>query len=452
MNKIQSTSAVLALLFLNATAATANTLIDVGTGFAPDTPPYGGPSPPEPPTWTLSSSCVDINKSGQAACQTQALGPRWRCGSTKICQSSATQVYLWNGVDLERYSTAEAKADTPLAMNNLGHIVGYEDLGAAAANTGRIWYDPFTRTSKAQPVTSINDHGDHIVSEDNEGQVFDSSDTEYPYPADLLQPFVVSNNGEVIGGQILQTFESEDFSPTGNEIPEVSGVGWLLDQAEADAIGTDDEGLYNVDGKLLWQMIFYRPDGVTNYSTVAHDVNDAGDFVAQYTFNELYSGQYCSHEGETPYVDNGGGSKVAPWACEGTNYASGTDAGGKAFLGINNIGDAVGVFTPGVFDNQTAAINHPWVWLRNAAGSWDEYNANDLLPAGSDYKVVAIRDINDQREIVGTCTNGAGEQRGCILQVNDQPLPPPVEPPALSSLCCLSRLSPPGLPVGPFLP
>lgn len=120
-----------------------------------------------------------------------------------------------------------------------------------------------------------------------------------------------------------------------------------------------------------------------------------------------------------------------PWICDSTDYNGGTYAGGKAFRGINNIGDAVGSFTPGAYSYQTEYMTHPWAWLRNAGGGWDEYDVNDLLPASSGYTVLAVQDINDNRQIVGTCVTDFDEVRGCIIDVTEPAIPADVVKPKI---------------------
>ena len=56
----------------------ANELIDVGVGNVPDYDPlYWDPTSGDP-AWTMSSTCVDINESGQAACR--SVHERWPMG------------------------------------------------------------------------------------------------------------------------------------------------------------------------------------------------------------------------------------------------------------------------------------------------------------------------------------------------------------------------------------
>lgn len=410
---------LLAVAVFASAPAYANSLTDVGVGAVPDFNPSHGTS------WSLSSTCIDINEAGEAACQARADGPRYRCGfhNAQWCSSKVYHVYRWEASGLVLMSNPASDYDVPLAMNSRGDIAGYHYPGAvypSEGGNGRIWSVPESPKALPYPVVSLNDAGKYILQSATAsggvvqygGTVHEADGTEIRYPGFGLRPFVIGNGGDVIGGQIVQEYVPE--TPTHDAIREVSGVGWLLTQAQVDALKRDEDGLIDDDGNRLWPGIYYRPTGFTNYTTTAGDVNDHGDFVFRYNFGGLYSGQYCTPDGE---------SNGLPWKCLGTNYQGGTYAGGKAFSGINNHGDAVGVFTPGVYQYQTSYPTHPWVWLRNAAGKWDEYNANDLLPADSGYTVLSVSDINDRRDIVGTCKTQSEDIRGCILHVTDPAIP-----------------------------
>ena len=408
----------------------ANTVIDVGVGAAPEYPPaYGA-------VWALSSNCVDINEIGEAACQTRATGPTYSCGfrGAQACSSKVYQVQRWNGVALTLMSDPAATSDVPLAMNSLGDIAGYsqeEEVYPAGGSNGRIWSAPQNPDIKSSVVIDINDHGDYVLQWadssggvlKHDGLVYGADGEEIPYAGSLLRPFVIGNNRHAVGGQVIQSFVQDIFSPTGDEVPDVSGVGWLYREDEVDTFPLNESGLFDVDGKIYWPVLFYRPEGFTTYETTVSDINDHGDFVARMEFGGLFSGRYCMAEGESTVRDTFGVTQTVPWQCESTNYNGGTYAGGKAFVGINNIGDAVGVFTPGAYSYQTTYPTHPWVWLRNEAGTWDEYDANELLPADSGYEVLAVKDINDVRQIVGTCSTPDGEVRGCIIEVDDPAIP-----------------------------
>ncbi len=419
--------------------ARANTLTDVGLGPTPDFAPAQGT------TWTLSSSCVDINEAGEAACQSQAVGPtygcRWR--NAQRCSSKVKLVHLWDGSDLIQMSRPDAEQDVPLAMNNNGEIGGYayvDQVYPSYGGNGRIWSVPGTPEGKESIVTSLNDSGDYVLEWlDTPGGIrhytssaFLADGTEIVYPGDFVRAFAIGNSGDVIGAQILQTFVLDIHSPTGDEIPEVSGVGWLFSQQEVDDLPINEAGLYDIDGDILWPARFYRPMAFTNYATTVSDVNDFGEFAVQYRFGGLFSSRLCSPIGESQVSDPWGRVSTVPWVCESSNYHGGTYAGGKSFRGINNIGDAVGAFTPGAYSYQSTYTTHPWVWLKNNTGGWDEFNANDLLPAGSGYTVISIADINDSRQIAGTCANNAGELRGCILDLTDNPVPPKVAKPTVT--------------------
>jgi hypothetical protein len=165
---------------------------------------------------------------------------------------------------------------------------------------------------------------------------------------------VIGDADHIVGGQIIQTFVQDIFSPSGDEIPEVSGVGWLLTQEEVDALPLNEAGLYDVDGDILWPATFYRPVGFTEYETTVSDVNDVGEFVVQYHFGGLYSSRFCSPIEDSQVKDIYGGVHPVPWTCEFSTYS-----GGKAFRGVNDIGDAVGSFTPGVYQYQSSYPTQP---------------------------------------------------------------------------------------------
>ena len=429
MKQYLGMGALAAALFASV-PANANDITDVGVGPAPDFDPSHGT------TWTLSSTCIDINEAGEAACQARAVGPTYRCGfrGAQRCSSKVYHVYRWDDAGLMLMSDPAAGNDVPLVINNHGDIGGYNYGGAvypSGGGNGRIWIDPETPQALASPVVSLNDAGDYILQSASSsggvtqygGTAHEADGTAIPLAGVFVRPFVLGNEGHIIGAQIIQSYVSELSSPTGDEIPEVSGVGRVLDQDEIDALELNEEGLYDIDGDVLWPGTYYRPIGFTSYTTTATDVNDHGDFVFRYNFGGLYQGRYCTPDGKTRNPAATGGTGVLPWKCVGTDYNGGTYAGGKAFHGINNRGDAVGVFTPGVYAYQSTYTTHPWVWLRNAAGGRDEYDANDLLSAGSGYTVLSVNDINDQREIVGTCETAAGETRGCILHVTEPAIP-----------------------------
>ena len=418
--------------------ASANTVINVGTGLVPDYDPAQGT------TWELSSSCVDINEHGEAACQVRADGPVYSCGwrNAQNCSSKVYHVARWDGVGMTPMSAPDATDDVPLVMNNRGDIAGYAYDGAlypSGGGNGRIWSTPEYPQYKSTIVTSLNDDGEYILRSGAvsggittyDSTAHEADGTSIPFPGTEVRPFVIGNNGEVIGGQVIQDFVQDIFSPTGNEIPEVSGVGWLLAQSDVDGLPLNETGLYDIDGDMLWQATYYRPTTFSNYATTVSDVNDYGDFVLRYQFGGLFQGRYCTREGESIITDVFGISRQVPWICDSTDYNGGTYAGGKAFRGINNIGDAVGSFTPGAYSYQTEYMTYPWAWLRNAAGGWDEYDVNDLLPVGSGYTVLTVQDINDNRQIVGTCVTDLDEVRGCIIDVAEPAIPGDVVKPKI---------------------
>lgn len=416
------------VLSVTAMGSHANNLIDVGVGATPDYDPARGTQ------WNLSSTCVDINEAGEAACQTFALGPTYGCGfrNIKTCGSKVVQVSMWDGAALRQVSAEDANYDVPLVINNQGEIGGYRYVGQVYPHNGgngRIWTQGQTPKALAGLVVSLNDNGDYVMQRAYSsggkliytGSAHLADDSEITFPGDVVRPIAINNNRTVVGAQILQSFVNELSTSTGNEVPEVSGVGWLVDDELVSSLGVNEQGLLDVDRDTIWQTRYMRPIMFTNYTTSIGDINEYGDFVYRSHFSsKLYSGYYCSHEGETKT----GLAKqpTVPWKCHSADSFASVNYSSRAFYGINNIGDAVGVHTP-PYSGYHTPPSFPKVWLRNVAGSRDEYDPNDLLPEGSDYQVITVNDINDNRQIVGTCLDPAGEKRGCIIEIQEPAVP-----------------------------
>jgi hypothetical protein len=100
MKKIMSKLLILCTLLLLSIHASSNEIIDVGIGATPGFEPLKYDSTSGLSAWKLSSSCIDINDNGQAACQALAVGPIYRCGFRGIrrCGSKVAHVYRWDGV------------------------------------------------------------------------------------------------------------------------------------------------------------------------------------------------------------------------------------------------------------------------------------------------------------------------------------------------------------------
>jgi|GEM_PF-4279472 len=409
--------------------ASASTVIDVGTLPAPSYNPTNGTS------WTLTSSCVDINDIGEAACMSLATGPVYRCGfrGSQKCSSKNQAVAIWKNDSLVRMSTgtsATSTFDVAYKINNNGVIGGYSGAITYTSGNGRIWTAPGVVIDKPNNVIFINDRGDYITeSASTSGGVTDYADRAFTgtgepilFPGVRVDPMVIGNDGEAAGGQMIQAFAPGcDTCATQNDIPEISGAGWLLE--DLGTIPLTEEGTFDVagyeyhpDGTMLWPALPYTRPSATTRRTMVLDINDQGDIAIQQNFGSLYAGSICSH-GTSEVTDAWGSPHIVPWTCKGTDYSMGTYAGGKAFLGINDNRDAVGIFTPGAYSYQATYTTYPWVWLRDpVTGEYTEYNANDLLPPNSGWVIQHVYDINNNRQIVGTGTHN-GVQRGFILSL-----------------------------------
>jgi len=330
-----------------------------------------------------------------------------------------------------RYNTAN---EQPNVINAAGEIGGVR----YGAYVPLLWPAPQTEpviVAANGEVTGLNDAGDFVVETATfpggtvhySGVVFAAGGLPIDYPGVLLAPRVINNAGEVVGGQMVRAFQPESPGtcgvpptpgcvPATNAIPEVSGVGWLI----GDPAVFGDPALLDPEHDFFWPLQWLRPTAFTSQSTVVHDINEKGDFVASVHFGGLYNGYYCTHDPGT-LTDRFGVVHAVPWTCTGSNYTAGTYAGGKAYLGINDRGDAVGMFTPGAYGYQSSYLTHAMVWLRDqATGNLLEHRVNDLLPTGSPWSVVALYDINNARQAVGTCervASGEPVRHGCIVDL-----------------------------------
>lgn len=421
-------------------AMAENTLTIVGLGPVPSFDPNQGTE------WKLSSACVDINEAGQAACQTAADGPVYSCGwrNAQKCSTRVRLVHRWDGASLLNLSGADAIYDVPLAMNNNGTVVGYanryvgERLTTFTGN-GRIWDTAGSPSIKQSTVRWINDSGDYIQEASSSpggvvnytSQVHSADGAVHPLAGVFARPFVIGNKQHIIGAQILQSFVPDSQSSTGDEIAEVSGVGWILNQTQIDDLKRNEEGYLDDDGYLLYPVRFYRPMPAQHYATTVSDVNDFGEFVAKVQIGG-YDGAFCDDKHSSEVRDYWGGKHTVPWKCKYTNI-QGLSGEGKAYVGINNFGDAVGIFTPPPHFSSSPSDQQPRIWLKKSLNGWTEFDANDLLPVGANYTIVDVKDINTHRQVVGTCQHNTTEVRfGCILDLSDHPVPRALKKPMVS--------------------
>lgn len=425
----------LSFLTLLSPVMAENTLTVVGFGPVPDVNPSNGTQ------WNLSSRCADINEVGQAACESVAEGPSYRCGRRNItsCSSKVKLAQRWDGASLVNLSAPTSpvisvpineRYDVQMTINNHGAIA-----------SDRVIYEiPGSPNIKSNNVRWINDSGEYVVERRGSSggipfytsNAYNADGTEQPQAGAFARPMVISNNQHMIGAQILQSFVQDTSSS--DEIAEVSGIGWLLDQTQIDNLKRNELGNIDDDGYLLYPVRFVRPMAYTStYYSNVYDVNDFGEFVSKTNFGGLYSGKLCDPKSSSVVSDYWGGLHTVPWKCTSTNYHGGTSAGGKAYLGLNNIGDAVGVFTPGVSGWQFYYPQIPLIWLKTSLNRWREFDANDLLPAGTDYTILKVKDINTRRQVVGTCQHNTTEvQVGCILNLSDHPVPKALKKPVIS--------------------
>eukprot|EP00049_Salpingoeca_infusionum_P012631 m.232547 g.232547 ORF g.232547 m.232547 type:complete len:612 (+) comp15231_c1_seq1:974-2809(+) len=400
-----------------------------------------GPTPTFDPArgtvvdWSLMSYCVGINDDGSAACNTVAYGPTYRCG-WRNAQKCSTKTYLmtkWvNGQNIPLSSYDAVTSDVAVGILDDGTVYGN-------SNSNFIVHKPNgTNFTRAGTVTAMNNKGSYVLLQTTyPGGIVQYASSAYfangtqmtQYPGVVLRPMKLTENDELLGAQILQTFVSGDL--TGDEIPEVSGVGWFLTHSEAEALGINEKGLYDVDGEVLYPATYYRPTWSSGYQTLVTDVNRLNEILLTYRFGGLTSTKLCYNyvvdETTTVY-----GQRVpVPWACLRPSVGSvGLYAGGMTFNGLNDWGDVVGRYTPGAYSYSSSYPSFPWVFLKVSHTKWVEYNATDLLPAGSPYEVLSVTDINNNRFISGQCRHrGTQEKTGCIIKLRSHIVPKQLKKP-----------------------
>ena len=430
--------------------AIGNTVIDVGVGEVPQRAPFRGGQ------WSQASYCVDINDSGQAACRAVSVGPAYRCTSysSSKCYDSVSKTHLWDGVQLIDVSAPDQEGDEPLVIDAMGVIGGSVEEpvpGNSAWKQRRaaVWREgmPVELLDANAMVLDMNLRGDRVLSEVGapmfagahagysidryfhveQSRLLQADGTVATFGGVEAVPVRINEAGRVVGKQILQAFVSAFSSATGDEVPEVSGIGWLLDQATVDALPVNEVGELDVKSWELYPAGYIRP--ATNLDwmiydesfSVVGDMNELGDFVLtravdtyQATNHFRFKGYYCS---EQPKVLN---NVTLPFRCDLLPIPQGFV--GSFATGTNNLGDVVGFVMTNATTSQRAHWQ-PTVWLRDRKNRLIAYAADDLLPANSGMTVHEVNAINNHREVAATCITAAGETHGCILDITRPAVP-----------------------------
>lgn len=168
------------------------------------------------------------------------------------------------------------------------------------------------------------------------------------------------------------------------ELPDVSGTGWLYTQSDIDALTLDQDGLIDDDLFPLFDAAYKRWNQYQPNRTSVIDVNNNGDIIIAMIGSVGYSA-ICGKQ-----LSN----------CINANGPEGL----RNFVGINDNRDAVGYVG-----------TSPKVWLRD--GTELVVNDLNLLVAGSGYTVTAVGDINNSRQIAASCKKSTGEVRGCVINL-----------------------------------
>ncbi len=426
-------------------AAHGNTLTIVGTGNLPARAPAPGGD------WTMKSYCVDINDRGQAACRTLAVSDGYSCNAfNMVCHDTVSTTHLWDGQELLPVSNGEY--DEPRVINESGEIAGGWANGARQTSAA-IWRQglPVELLQSGQVILDMDDQGNYIMapgygyhSTDNTWGGYSFSDLNVDestlvyadgripdLAGPVAIPLVLNDSGEVVGKQVLQQYQFPWNTPTGDETPEVSGVGWLYDNSEADALPRNEEGLLDRKSGDLFPTYFLRSSGTdTTFNwvgkTLVTDLNEMGDFLVIHatdtgSFYNRYrmASYYCSMQAYTDPVYG----KTYPFRCDRLlSQVNGFSAKGHMALGMNDLGDVVG-FQLWSSTPQQAHEKIPYVWLRNQSNRLVGYRVDDLMPPDSGYRFLEANGINNRRQLVGTCLSASGSTVGCILNVANPAIP-----------------------------
>ena len=390
-----------------------------------EVPPLAPPDNTQP--WTLQSSCVDINDNGWAACRSVAIGPPYRCGwrGSQTCHDVVARALRWDGSQATPVSPVAGPQEVPLGINGAGDVYGHVYQGQTyGPNAGRIWRaDGSVRVTEGI-VLWLNDRGQYV---DETAMVVGGStmvynDVAHEADGSVMPVFgvggggftgtgvhAISPSGRLVGGQIIQ---AAVFDGTGDIVPEVSGVGWFIDQARFDSLPRNEDGTLDVYGPELWPDSYARPMGGLNQRTFVADVNDRDEIIVMQGMASVGYGSLratlCKPKGKTPYHAPNGKTYYGKYTCTG-----GWQGGTTGLRGLNNRGDLVGDHYP---NGLPPAV--PMWWTRQTK-PWQLNTGVDLNAAlaGSGYQVITAYDINDQGQVAATCKNALGEQRGCIVTV-----------------------------------
>lgn len=385
--------------------------------------------PPDTVTaWTMSGQCVDINDAGVAACKSSAIGPPYRCGwrGSQTCHETVERAVRWDGVAATAVAGWAGAKENPLGISEAGDVWGYVYQGQIyGPDAGRIWRADGSVRIAAGPVRWVDRSGRYV---DETATVVGGSTMVYtdvahaadgtPIPVFGLGgggfsgsgAQIIGEDGTLAGVQILQA--SSPAGPTGDEVPEVSGSGWLVGEPLYQRLPRNEDGTLDVYGQQIWPASFARPTGGVGWRSVVADISARREILIQHDATSIGSGavhaSVCLPKGRTRYDAPNGKTYYGRYTC-----VQGWQGGATGFSGLNDVGDTVGMFQP-AFSTQSL----PYLWRRDARdAAIVEAIDLDAAVAPSGYRVLRVGDVNNLRRIAATCLTPAGQQRGCILDV-----------------------------------
>lgn len=298
-------------------------------------------------------------------------------------------------------SFAGGRSVTPVALNNLGGVVGSVSMSAVDGTQVAFLYSSgvltelFAQASGfSSYATGINDAGDIVAKQPSgpsvatEVLIPGAGTTNVTLGFSRSMRAAINNSGQAVGQWSYRAAMNSGSGLTSIAPP---------DYEQSDALSINDAGM--VAGYVRWgpsspsgiQVAAYYdgkswtvigPPGVVSY---ASDINSSGQ-VAGWS--------------------ESGGTRRAFLYSGGTLQDLGNPASGAvAAYAINDAGVVVGA-TSG---------NGVGVWgaVMYTEGAWVDLNT--LIPAGSGLWLESAVDINNSGQIIGTARNAAGEVRGYLL-------------------------------------
>ncbi|UOF79377.1 hypothetical protein [Caudoviricetes sp.] len=334
---------------------------------------------PAPVGYTpTSSQCSDINETGQAACLSKALGVPYKCGFrlAKTCQRVHNTIFKY---DKGQVTVVTSGIDSGYGSPT-NFVNGINNFGDIAWGNTKFISD-YGKIVETKTIVGGSKSVFNSKAYTLEGVVIQFSGVPTTTNDTITSPNVISNSGELAGMQWATA------TSTLNGVAGVGGTGLFVQQETLDhlvSLGDDPLPQTWADKALSF--------GWNSVRSYVYDINDRGTVAVG------LSGNFTLPKG-TKICDRS-------FMCISNIEPTPANHAVRKFVGINNFGDAVGVYYPSTYINS----GYPAAWINGEKINIDEAISN------TGYKVLSVDDINDSLQIIGTCLKN-GIQRGCIIEM-----------------------------------